>query len=120
MALRAQLEMAYAEVTVEWARQALELTDPEIAQTLGVDRKTVQRWREHQSVPSITHRRRMEKLNQLRHLLETSFRTPEAGERWLHTPSPGLQGRTPLAVLTEGDVDAVLQLLGTLAAGAFR
>ena len=120
MAVRVELEMAYAETTVAWARQVLELTDPEIAGALGVDRKTVQRWREHRSVPSITHRRRMEKLQQLRHLLETSFRGPEAGERWLHAPSPGLAGRTPLSVLTDGDLDAVLQLLGTLAAGAFR
>ena len=117
---RAQLEMDYAEATLNWARNSLELTDLEIGGALGVDRKTVQRWRERRSVPSVTHRRQMERLHQLRHLLETSFRTPEAGQRWLHTPAPGLSGRTPLGVLGQGELDALIQLLGTLAAGAFR
>lgn len=120
MASRASLEMEYATATLAWARETLELTDPEIGRALGVDRKTVQRWREQQSAPSVTHRREMEKLHQLRHFLETGFRTPDASERWLHAPSPGLSGRTPLGVLGSGDLDTVLQLLGTLAAGAFR
>jgi uncharacterized protein (DUF2384 family) len=117
---RAQLEREYAEATLTWVRDGLELTDLEIGRVLGVDRKTVRRWRERQSVPSVTHRRQLERLHQLRHLLETSFRSPEAGHRWLHTPAPGLGGRTPLGVLGEGELDAVIQLLGTLAAGAFR
>ena len=117
---RAVLEMEYAEATVSWAHDALELTDAEIGQALGVDRKTVQRWRDRESVPSVTHRRQMEKLQQLRFLLETSFRSAAVGQRWLHAPSRALQGRTPIAVLADGDLDAVIQLLGTLAAGAFR
>ncbi len=63
MAQRAQLETAYAGTTVDWAGKVLELTDLEIAAAMGVDRKTIQRWRERESVPSITHRYRMEKLN---------------------------------------------------------
>lgn len=119
-ATRALLEMEFAEASLAWAREALELTDFEIGQALGVDRKTVQRWREHRSAPSSTHRRQMEKLTQLRHLLESAFRTPDAAQRWLHTPAPALAGRTPLGVLGEGELDRVIQLLGTLAAGAFR
>ena len=120
VATRASLETEYAEATLAWVREALELTDTELGAALGVDRKTVRRWRDRRSAPSATHRRRMEKLNQLRYLVETSFRTPEAGQRWFHAPAPGLKGRTPLAVLTDGDLDAVVQLLGTMAAGAFR
>lgn len=119
-AARALLEMEYADATVSWAREALELTDSEVGQALGVDRRTIQRWRDRRSAPSSTHRRQMEKLNQLRHLLETSFRSAEAGQRWLHAPSRALAGRRPIAVLADGDMDAVIQLLGTLAAGAFR
>lgn len=120
IAARSLLEMEYAETTVAWAREALELTDIEISHALRVDRKTIQRWRDHQSVPSVTHRRQMEKLNQLRHLIETSFRSPHAAQRWLHAPSRGLGGRTPIALLAGGDTDAIISLLGTLAAGAFR
>jgi len=112
-AVRALLEMEYAEATIAWTRDALELTDAELARVLSVDRKTVQRWRERQSVPSTTHRRGMEKLNQLRHLLDTSFHTPDDAKGWLHRPSPELIGRTPLAVLADGEVDAILGLLST-------
>lgn len=119
-ATRALLEMEFAEATLAWAREALGLTDLEIGHALGVDRKTVQRWREHRSAPSATHRRQMEKLTQFRHLLETEFRTPLAAQRWLHTPSPTLAGRTPLGVLGEGELDRLIQILGTLAVGAFR
>ena len=120
MATRALLETEYAETTLAWARDALELTDIELGMVLGADRKTVQRWRDRRSTPSVTHRRQIEKLNQLRYLWETSFRNAEAAQRWLHAPSPALRGRTPLFALAEGELDGIIQLLGTAAAGAFR
>jgi uncharacterized protein (DUF2384 family) len=110
--------MAYAEATLAWAAEALELTDPEIGHAVKASRKTVQRWREQQSSPSEHHRRGLEKLNQLRYLLEAEF-APAAAQQWMHTPLPALHGRTPLAVLADGEIDRVLQILGTLAAGAF-
>lgn len=117
---RAELAGAYAGKTVEWAREELELTAQEIAQAVGADRKTVARWRDGESTPSPEHRRHLERLNQLRHLLTTSFRSMEVAQRWLHSPAPGLQGRTPIFALTQGELDEVIGLLGTLAAGGFR
>ncbi len=117
---RADLAIAFAGSTVEWAQKELELSAGEVAQTVGANRKTVARWREGESAPSPEHRRHLERLNQLRHFLQTSFRSLEAGRKWLHSPSPGLHGRTPIFALTEGDIDSVLKLLGTLAAGGFR
>jgi len=117
---RTDLAIAFAGKTVEWAQTELELTAQEVAQAIGANRKTVARWREGQSAPSPEHRRHLERLNQLRYLLETSFRSPEARRRWLHTPAPGLGGRIPYLVITEGDLDRILNLLSTLEAGAFR
>jgi transcriptional regulator with XRE-family HTH domain len=117
---RTALAIAFAEKTVEWAQAELELTLEEVAQALGANRKTIARWRGGQSAPSPEHRRLLERLNQLRYLLETSFRSPEAAQRWMHTPAAGLAGRTPLFALTEGNLDEVTKLLGTLAAGGFR
>ncbi|MGH7650546.1 MAG: antitoxin Xre/MbcA/ParS toxin-binding domain-containing protein [Gemmatimonadaceae bacterium] len=117
---RAELAIAFAGKTVEWAQDKLELTVDEIAQTVGANRKTVARWREGESVPSPDHRRHLERLNQLRHLLEKSFRSVTSMQAWLQRPSPGLKGKTPLFTLTEGDLDNVLKLLGSLEAGAFR
>jgi hypothetical protein len=60
----------------------------------------------------------MEKLSELRWLLANAFRSPDIGKRWLHQAVPGLRGRTPLSVLAEGDLDAVLGVLATHVSGA--
>lgn len=115
---RLELEMEFAGAAISWVERELELTDPEIGQTLGVDRKTIYRWRKRESAPAPEQRRRMEKLTQLKWFLENAFRTPEIGKRWLHQPVPALKGRMPISVLTEGDIDSVLGLLATHASGA--
>ena len=116
---RTELEMEFAGATLGWVERELEMTDPEIGQTLGVDRKTIYRWRKRESAPAPEQRRRMEKLSQLKWFLENSFRTPAHGKRWLHQSVPALKGRTPISVLLEGDIDAVLGVLGTHASGAY-
>ncbi len=115
---RAELEMTYAKETVDWIQEAFELTIREVGGALGTSSKTVQRWRTQRTAPRPEHRRELEKLNQLRHFIETSFRNSDAAQRWMHRPSPALRGKSPMAVLTHGDIDAVLKVLGTLAGGA--
>jgi uncharacterized protein (DUF2384 family) len=110
--------MEFAGAALKWAERELEMTDPEIGQALGVDRKTIHRWRKRESAPAPEHRKRMEKLTQLKWFLENSFRTIGQGKRWLHQPVPALRGRTPISVLIEGDIDAVLGVLGTHTSGA--
>lgn len=116
---RTELEIEFAGAALGWAERELELTDPEIAQTLGVDRKTIYRWRKQESAPAPEQRRQMEKLTQLKWFLENAFRTPAIGKRWLHQPVPALKGRTPISVLTGGDIDSVLAVLATNASGAY-
>lgn len=117
---RAELAMTFAVGTVERAKEAFELTIDEIAGAVGASRRTVSRWLERASAPSATHRRNLERLNQLQFLLDTSFRDRAAAQAWLHRPLPALKGRTPLYALSEGEIDAVVSALATLAAGAHR
>lgn len=117
---RAELSLAYAEKTLDWAQRELELSAEEVAQIVGANRRTVMRWRGGHSAPSPEHRRQLERLNQLRFLLRETFRSPDSAQRWMHEPAPGLRGRTPHFALTEGDADEVLKLLASLASGAFR
>jgi hypothetical protein len=116
---RTELEMEFAGVTLTWVERELELTDPEIGQALGVDRKTIYRWRKRESAPAPEQRKQVEKLSQLKWLLENAFRTPEIGKRWLHQAVPALRGRTPLSVLTAGDLDSVIGVLATHVSGAY-
>lgn len=60
---------------------------------------------------SIDRRRRIAKLDALRHSIERRFRTPAARERWLQAPLPALSGRSPMDALMDGDIDAVLKVL---------
>ncbi|MEO5818833.1 MAG: antitoxin Xre/MbcA/ParS toxin-binding domain-containing protein [Gemmatimonadaceae bacterium] len=115
---RAELEMEFAGAALGWVERELELTDPEIGQALGVDRKTIYRWRKLESAPAPEQRKQMEKLTQLKWFLENAFRTAALGKRWLHQPVPAFQGRTPLSLLIGGDIDAVLGVLATHASGA--
>ena len=117
---RAELAMTFAASTVGWAKERLELTTGEIGSALGANARTIKRWQECLSVPSSTHRRQLERLNQLKYLLETSFRSPEAAQQWTHRPLPSLKGTTPLFAITEGELDEVISVLATLATGAHR
>lgn len=120
MSSRIELVASFVEQTVQWAQTELELSVQEIAQAIGADRKSIKRWRNGLGAPSPIHRRQLEQLNQIRYLIENSFRSSEARQRWLHTSSPHLKGKTPYATLTEGHIDEVFKILGTLATGAFR
>jgi len=57
---RTELEMEFAGAALGWVERELEMTDPEIGQTLGVDRKTIYRWRKRESAPTQEQRTRME------------------------------------------------------------
>jgi transcriptional regulator with XRE-family HTH domain len=117
---RTEFVLDFATTSVQLAQSELDLTIEETARVLGVDRKTIMRWLKGESTPSLEHRKLLEQLNQIRYLMDNSFRSHEARQRWLHAPAPGLKGKTPYAALTDGTLDAVFRLLGTLAAGAFR
>lgn len=115
---RSRLAMEFAENTIEWAQETLELSTGEIGLVVGANRRTVQRWREGVSAPSPEHRKHLEAINQLRYLIETGFRNAEVAERWMHTPLPDLKGWTPLFAITEGEMDLVINTLAGLASGA--
>jgi len=116
---RAELELEFTGAALGWAAEELEFSEPEISQTLGVDRKTVHRWRRRESVPGPEQRKQVEKLSQLKWLLNNAFRTPEIGKRWLYRPAPGLGGKTPAASLLEGKIDSVIGVLATHISGAY-
>lgn len=116
---RAELELDFTGAALGWAAEELEFSEPEISQTLGVDRKTVHRWRRRESVPGPEQRKQIEKLSQLKWLLNNAFRTPDIGKRWLYRPTPGLGGKTPAASLLEGKIDSVIGVLATHISGAY-
>lgn len=104
--------------TIEWASEHLDLSYDQIGSVLSVDRRTVHRWKSAESRPSRRHQESIERLMQIRYLLDSVFRDQEAALTWLHSPVPVLKGRTPLGVLKEGRLDEVIEALATIETGA--
>lgn len=111
--------MQVTEQTIAWTHDMVGLSYLEVAKALDTDERTVRRWMHHESVPRVASQDRLEQLRELRYLLVSCFKTPEAGIAWLHESVPLLRGRTPLSYLRAGDFSAVLAVLATMESGAF-
>jgi len=117
---RAALEMKVATRAIEWAREVLGLSNLEIGVAVGASERTVIRWANRSHPPSREHREGIERLNELRQLLETVFGgDTTASLAWLHESVPLLRGRTPLSLIARGKVDDVIGVLAGLESGAF-
>lgn len=116
---RGELERERVGALLNWVERELGLTGLELARTLSVDTANLDRWRLRESVPAPEQLRRTEELAQLARLVASAFRTLELGQRWLRQPVPALQGRTPISVLVDGDIDAVLTVLGAHVASVY-
>jgi putative toxin-antitoxin system antitoxin component (TIGR02293 family) len=116
---RTELEMDFALSALRWIELNLDLADVEIGRALGVDRTTIDRWRKRETPPTSEQRKRLPKFTQLKRFLENTFRTPELGRQWLRRAVPALHGRTPISVIADGEIDRVLGLLATHAAGVY-
>ena len=115
------IEMKYmvAESTTEWAQETLELSIVDIAEVLGISRRTIQRWNRKEHVPSKSHLERLEKMSELRFLLESVFKNNDAALKWLWSPCPDFKGKTPISLLLKADIDPVLGILAAIESGAY-
>jgi putative toxin-antitoxin system antitoxin component (TIGR02293 family) len=104
--------------TLRDAREVLGLSDAEIGLVVGANRRTVQRWWKQHTAPAPEHQRQMERIREIVYLLRLLFRTPEAAQRWFHSPVPMLRDRTPVSLVQEGRGDEVISVLAGLASGA--
>lgn len=112
------LEKRAAVQTIEGARDAFGLNYGEVAGALGVDRRTVLRYRKLATVPAVSVRERLEKVREIRHLLDEVFASVEARTEWLYSPVPLLRGRRPIDLLRKGELDELRGVLAGLYSGA--
>ena len=104
---------------MNWARGSLALSIDEIAATLGASSRSVSRWVALEVPPSLEYRDRIERLSELRHLLESVFPDDSSRVKWMNSPLPALRGRSPSAALRKQSWDEVLGILAGLEGGAF-
>lgn len=114
-----ELELTAASTTIDRVSEDLDLGYSEIGNVIGVDRRTIYRWRFEESLPSPEHRKRLESLRELHFLLDKVFEDRDQALEWLHRPVSMLRGRTPISRLREGRIDEVLGVLAGLESGAY-
>jgi hypothetical protein len=90
-----------------------------ISLALGVDRRTIERWRANQTVPQSQTRERLGDLVALRDQLARVFETPEVAQAWLRSSSRYLGGITREEALRAGRLDRVRAALEGLLAGVY-
>jgi uncharacterized protein (DUF2384 family) len=118
-ALRDAAQAKLAASLLAWARDDLAFTAEEVAEMLGASHRSVMRWAAAEVAPSSEYRDRIEKLSELRHLLESVFRDAKSRIAWMNSPLPILRGRTPVTALRRNAWDEVLGVLAGLESGAF-
>jgi transcriptional regulator with XRE-family HTH domain len=114
----ATLEAALGQL-VESLELNLGLSISELAQALGVNTRSVERWRTGETHPQHDARQRLASLEGLAGRLRQTFSTPEAGRAWLRDPSRYLGGLTPADALRVGRIDRVEAALEALDSGVF-
>src|SRR5690242_10355022 len=92
--------MTPIEITLKPALDQLEhdfgLSSSELAQAVGVDRRTLDRWASGDTFPRHATRDRLLALVALHDRLAGLFETDEVARTWLHRPLPFLGGMAPI------------------------
>jgi len=104
---------------VDETQKNLGLNDGELAKLLGVDRRTILRYRKEATAPSGEVRQRIQALRDLFYLLDQVFRTDEDAKDWLYSPVLSLRARRPIDLLRAGKLDEVVSELAGLDSGVF-
>lgn len=104
---------------IEQLERDLGIGDETVARTLGVDRRTVERWHASRTVPQGKGRSRLGELLNLRDLLIQLFKDAETTRLWLHDRSPYLGGFTRVDALNIGYLERVRADAMGLAGGIY-
>ncbi len=95
----------------------LGITDAQLAQIVGTDRRTVLRWRAGETFPQHDSRERLATLGNLARRLGEGFGSSPGAHRWLRAESGYFGGLRPIDALLSGRVDRVEAALEALDAG---
>ena len=104
---------------IEQLASDLGLSNVDVARTMDVSVRTIERWRSGLAYPQTEARQRLATLVVLRSRLLETFATIEAGREWLWTGNRYLGGLSPVDALRTGHIDRVDAALEALDSGIF-
>jgi putative toxin-antitoxin system antitoxin component (TIGR02293 family) len=114
-----ELAKKAAAETITWAHDRLALGYTDLGRALDANERTVRRWQGREVAPRGAHRERLERLGELRHLLREVFESGQEADEWLHSPVRTFRGRTPISMIRQGNLNAVVEALATIESGAY-
>lgn len=94
---------------IEEAHEKLGLTYRQLAGALGVDESTLHRWRSGESDPRAVYISRMEALHEFQTEILDAV-TPASARDWLAYHTPSLDGRRPIDLLVEGEIEPLTRI----------
>lgn len=106
-------DMSPAQAIAEIKRD-LALKSSELAQALGVDTRTLDRWEKGQVYPQQEGRERLGALLDLAQNVRAFFATAEDAQGWLRDQNRYLGGLTPLEAIRAGRTDRARAALGVM------
>lgn len=87
------------------------VTPEELAQILGVHRRSVERWLQGVTDPRGVNLRELDRLVALKDLLLNRHKAEDAARNWLRTPNRAFGGSSPIQVLlTTGPAEVIAYL----------
>jgi hypothetical protein len=115
----AMSHLLHLDETIDRITSSLGISDPQFAQILGVQPRTIERWRAEQAFPQHESRQHLQALSALTDRIEASFKTPDGGRQWLHSESGYFGGLKPIDALLCGRIDRVDAALEAIDSGVF-
>jgi hypothetical protein len=104
-------------IRLESARRAFS-SDAQVAETLGVDRAQVKRWREGRTEPGPGNAERIVALDTVVALL-SGYLEPSSIPKWMMGYNAHLGDRRPVDLLREGNLSDVIAAIEALRSGAY-
>lgn len=95
-------------------KRDLAITSSDLAQALGVDTRTLDRWEKGRVYPQQEGRARLGALLDLAQNVREFFATPEDAHGWLRDQNRYLGGLTPLEAVRAGRTDRARAALGVM------
>lgn len=115
----ADLRAKRAAETVAWVHNELALGYREIGAAVDANERTVRRWEARAAVPKPRHQEQLQSFQELRHLLQTVFESKAEADEWMRSPLPTFHGHSPLAVIANGRLRDLIEVLATIESGAY-
>lgn len=103
--------------TISELVSAFGINDAQFATILGVQPRTVERWKAEEAFPQHESRSRLNELIELEGRLNETFKSADGVRRWLHSKSGYFGGLTPLDALLGGRIDLVDAALEAIDSG---